>query len=47
MLIIPVAYGSDADIAALNSIAQASATKVQSGDPKDILKLLEIISSYF
>ena len=47
ILIIPVAYGSDADIAALNSIAQASATKVQSGDPKDIQKLLEIISSYF
>jgi len=47
VLIIPVAYGSDADIAALNSIAQASATKVQSGDPKDIQKLLEIISSYF
>jgi Ca-activated chloride channel family protein len=47
ILIIPVAYGSDADISALNSIAQASATKVQSGDPKDIQKLLEIISSYF
>ncbi len=47
ILIIPVAYGSDADIAALNSIARASATKVQSGDPKDIAKLLEIISSYF
>jgi Ca-activated chloride channel family protein len=47
LLIIPVAYGSDADIATLNSIARASATKVQSGDPNDILKLLEIISSYF
>jgi Ca-activated chloride channel family protein len=47
ILVIPVAYGSDADISALNSIAQASATKVQSGDPKDIQKLLEIISSYF
>ncbi len=47
ILIIPVAYGSDADIAALNSIARASATKVQSGDPEDIAKLLEIISSYF
>jgi len=47
ILIIPVAYGSDADIAALNSIARASATKVQSGDPDDIAKLLEIISSYF
>ena len=47
ILIIPVAYGSDADITALNSIAHASSTKVQSGDPKDIAKLLEIISSYF
>jgi Ca-activated chloride channel family protein len=47
ILVIPVAYGSDANISALNSIAQASATKVQSGDPKDIQKLLEIISSYF
>ena len=47
ILVIPVAYGGDADISALNSIAQASATKVQSGDPKDIQKLLEIISSYF
>jgi Ca-activated chloride channel family protein len=47
ILIIPVAYGSDADIASLNSIARASATKVQSGDPEDISKLLEIISSYF
>lgn len=47
ILIIPVAYGSDADITALNSIAHASSTKVQSGDPKDIAKLLELISSYF
>ena len=47
ILVIPVAYGDDADISALNNIAQASATKVQSGDPNDIQKLLEIISSYF
>jgi Ca-activated chloride channel family protein len=47
ILIIPVAYGSDADIATLNSIALASSTKVQSGNPEDISKLLEIISSYF
>jgi Ca-activated chloride channel family protein len=47
ILVIPVAYGSDADIAALNSIARASATKVQSGAPEDILQVLEIISSYF
>jgi Ca-activated chloride channel homolog len=47
LLIIPVAYGSDADIATLNSIARASSTKVQSGDPDNIQKLLEIIGSYF
>jgi Ca-activated chloride channel family protein len=47
VLVIPVAYGSDADIAALNSIARASSTKVQSGAPEDILQVLEIISSYF
>lgn len=47
VLVIPVAYGGDADINALNAIARASSTKVQSGDPKDIQKVLEIISSYF
>jgi Ca-activated chloride channel family protein len=47
VIVIPVAYGSDADIAALNSIARASSTRVQSGDPANILSVLEIISSYF
>jgi len=47
VLVIPVAYGGDADINALNAIARASSTKVQSGDPNDIQKVLEIISSYF
>jgi Ca-activated chloride channel homolog len=47
LLIIPVAYGSDADISTLNSIARASSAKVQSGDPDNIQKLLEIIGSYF
>jgi Ca-activated chloride channel family protein len=47
VIVIPVAYGSDADIQTLNSIARASATKVQSGDPANILQVLEIISSYF
>jgi Ca-activated chloride channel family protein len=47
ILIIPVAYGSDADINALNAIARASSTKVQSGDPANIQRVLEIISSYF
>jgi Ca-activated chloride channel family protein len=47
VLVIPVAYGADADINSLNAIARASATRVQSGDPEDIQQVLEIISSYF
>lgn len=47
ILVIPIAYGSDADISSLNTIARASATRVQTGDTKDIDKLLEIIASYF
>lgn len=47
VIVIPVAYGSNADINALNSIARASSTRVQSGDPENILNILEIISSYF
>jgi Ca-activated chloride channel family protein len=47
VIVVPVAYGGDADINALNSIARASATKVQSGDPENIQSVLEIISSYF
>ncbi len=47
ILVIPIAYGGDADINALNSIARASDTKVQSGDEKNIKSLLDVISSYF
>ncbi len=47
VIVIPVAYGGDADINALNAIARASATRVQSGDPENIQTVLEIISSYF
>ena len=47
ILIVPVAYGQDADINALNAIARASSTRVQSGDPESIQSVLEIISSYF
>lgn len=47
VIVIPVAYGSSADINALNGIARASATRVQSGDPQNILAVLELISSYF
>lgn len=47
VIVIPVAYGRDADINALNSIARSSATRVASGDPTNILSVLDIISSYF
>lgn len=47
IMVVPVAYGNDADISALNSLARASSTKVQVGDTGDIGKLLEVISSYF
>ncbi len=47
VIVIPVAYGANADIQALNSIARSSNTRVQSGDPENILSLLDIISSYF
>jgi Ca-activated chloride channel family protein len=47
IIVVPVAYGSNADVNTLNSIARASATRVQSGDPQNILNVLQIISSYF
>jgi Ca-activated chloride channel family protein len=47
VIVIPVAYGSNADVSTLNSIARASATTVQSGDPNNITRILEIIASYF
>jgi Ca-activated chloride channel family protein len=47
IIVIPVAYGQGADIGTLNGIARASSTSVQSGDPQNILTVLEIISSYF
>jgi Ca-activated chloride channel homolog len=47
VLVIPVAYGSDADISALNALANASKTRVQPGDPENITSVLEVISGYF
>lgn len=47
ILIVPIAYGQDADINALNAIARAANTRVISGDSTDIQKILEIVSSYF
>ncbi len=47
ILIIPIAYGKDADLNELNAIARSSKTTVQTGDTDNIDKLLETISSYF
>lgn len=47
IIVVPVAYGQNADIATLNGIARASSTTVQSGDPNNILRVLEIIGSFF
>lgn len=47
VLVIPVAYGSDAQIQTLNLIAKSSATDLQNGDLKSIKELFKIISSYF
>lgn len=47
IIVIPVAYGNNADTQSLSSIARASATQVTAGDPGNILNVLNIISSYF
>ena len=47
VIVIPVAYGTNADIRSLDRIAAASNTTRQSGDPQSIQKVLEILSSFF
>jgi len=47
VIVIPVAYGQNADIRSLDRIAGASNTTRQSGDPQSIQKVLEILSSFF
>jgi Ca-activated chloride channel family protein len=47
VLVIPVAYGAAADINALTSLARASNTRIQSGDPSNIRQVLDLIGSYF
>lgn len=47
VILIPVAYGSAADVRTLDRLADASNTTLQSGDPNNIQSLLELISSYF
>ncbi|MDX2161525.1 MAG: substrate-binding domain-containing protein [bacterium] len=47
VIVIPVAYGTDADTAALGEIARSSLTEVVSGSPENILDVLDSISSFF
>jgi Ca-activated chloride channel family protein len=47
VIVVPIAYGSDADIRALGSIAAASRSEVISGDPSSILDVLTALSGYY
>ena len=47
LLVFPVAYGSDADIGALNRLASYASTNVLSGDEAGIQALFTLLSSYF
>ena len=47
VIVVPVAYGANADIRSLDRIATASNTTRQSGDTSSIQKVLEILSSFF
>jgi Ca-activated chloride channel homolog len=47
VIVIPIAYGDNADVSTLSAIGRASQTKVQSGDVDTITQLLELLSSYF
>ncbi len=47
VVVIPIAYGADADGTTLNAIARASATRLLSGDPGSIGELLALLGSYF
>jgi Ca-activated chloride channel family protein len=46
VIVIPVAYGTDADLNALNMLARASDTGMQFGDPTTILNVLQVIASF-
>lgn len=47
VIVVPLAYGVDADMVALSDIARASATRVQSGNPSNIEDVLRVIQSFF
>jgi Ca-activated chloride channel homolog len=47
VIVLPVAYGDDADRTTLDTIAEASKTRVKSGDPSQIQQILQDILSFF
>lgn len=47
VIVIPIAYGSDADRPTLNSYARSSGTLLIDGDPRNIDDLLRFLSEYF
>ncbi|GAB4531097.1 MAG: VWA domain-containing protein [Anaerolineae bacterium] len=47
VIVVPVAYGQDADTSTLLSIARASATRMVFGNPENIQEVLNVIGSYF
>ncbi len=47
VIVVPLAYGDNADISALGDIARTSATRVQSSAPGDIDDVLDAIRQYF
>jgi Ca-activated chloride channel family protein len=47
VIVVPIAYGSDADMRALTALANASRVEVVSGDPTNILNVLARLSGYY
>ena len=47
VIVVPIAYGKNADIQTLTSIARESKTHMQAGDPKNIGSVLDLIRGYF
>jgi Ca-activated chloride channel homolog len=47
VIVLPIAYGSEADIKTLGAIAKASDTRIYSTDPKTIKALFDNIAIYF
>jgi hypothetical protein len=47
VLVIPIAYGNDADVQTLNTIGRTSNTRYMVAAPDTIRDLLNLINSFF